>query len=81
MTDSGIRCPNCNCGHHHVDKTHPSHVHETHGKRVTTIKRERVCRHCKTRWPTIERNEEDLIREESEAPNPFLIHPDMGDEP
>lgn len=76
-----IQCPNCGCKHLPAKKT-TTHEFTFRGRKITIVRRRRVCRHCGTATFTQERNEEDIIRpkddrkitpaDDSDLENPFL---------
>lgn len=65
-----MRCPHCNCGHHHVSHTWKLEV-SWQGHPRTIIRRRRVCRHCKLPFTTVEHLEaEDQPGAPSQDPPP-----------
>lgn len=79
--DVGVAiCQRCSSKYSKVTHTRPDTVVEIRGKRITVTKRRRLCRHCGYGWWTIERREEDIIRDEDvplEAP-PSLDNPESN---
>jgi hypothetical protein len=61
--ERGIRCPNCNCGHHYV--THTYHNTSNFGTPREHIRRRRVCMHCKLPFYTTEVVELEAVLQET----------------
>lgn len=59
-----LACPNCGCKMSHVQRTYPRNILRIRNKMISSIKRRRICRHCGTGYYSIERTEEDIIRDE-----------------
>ena len=73
-----IRCPKCHCPDCPVVKTYPRAVMRFRGKLLENIKRARRCRACGHGFYTVERGENDIVRDEDppkrrgDGENPFL---------
>lgn len=68
-------CPKCACRHCPATNTY-TRVVRHRGRDVRIVRRRRVCRYCEYVFYTHEKEEEEIMRPDSEdqtdLPNPFL---------
>lgn len=75
-----VQCPNCNSGYSRITNT-LNKKYSFRGRSKNIVYRYRRCMHCGTAWPTVERNEEDIQKDEDPPVTPESDPLSTGDNP